>query len=358
MVAERYWLLADIGGTNVRLALMPSGDQAFAHSLLTSSTPMPGERNFLWVDTAELSQAIDILLTSRGLSQDNIDGAVIAVAGPVIPGADLFSFTNVARQFQISALKQYLGTDQVYVINDYHAQAMVIPLVRDMPERLTTIYDAPGNPQGALGVLGAGTGLGVAALYPPGTNRLVKSNATLVVPGEGGHVALGAKVPTIQSLIPHLQQAVVQFRASRQDQDQSATLRYEDVLSGPGLQCVYAALGLRDAGFVDWLSPAEIAQQAHQGSNARAVETFDLYFDTLAQACSDVALQYLATGGIFITGGITQKNLSLLDRQRFAAVFTQSWQSQDLLRRIPVHVVTSEASGLSGAAAFALSIVA
>ena len=357
-MAERFWLLADIGGTNVRLALMPSGDQAFAHTLLMSAGPMPSERNFLWADTAELSLAIDTLLADLGVSHDDIDGAVIAVAGPVVPGADLFSFTNIARQFRISALKQHLGTDYVYVINDYHAQAMVIPLVRDMPERLSTIYDAPGNLSGALGVLGAGTGLGVAALYPPGTNMLVKPNATLVVPGEGGHVALGAKVPSVQALIPHLQQAVVQFRLNRQDPDQSATLRYEDVLSGPGLQCVYGALCLRDVGAAHWLSPPEIAQQAHEGSNARAVETFDLYFDTLAQACSDVAFQYLATGGIFITGGITQKNLSLLDQERFVGVFTQSWQAQDLLRRIPVHVVTSEASGLSGAAAFAMSVSA
>ena len=357
-MAERFWLLADIGGTNVRLALMPSGDPAFAHALLTSAGPMLSERNFLWAETAELSLAIDTLLAELGVSHDVIDGAVIAVAGPVVPGADLFSFTNVARQFRISALKKHLGTDHVYVINDYHAQAMVIPLVRDMPDRLSTIYDAPGNAHGALGVLGAGTGLGVAALYPPGTNMLVKPNATLVVPGEGGHVALGAKVPSVQALIPHLQQAVVHFRIDRQDADQSATLRYEDVLSGPGLQCVYGALGLRDVGVAHWLSPAEIAQQAHQGNNARAVETFDLYFDTLAQACSDVAFQYLATGGIFITGGITQKNLRLLDQERFADVFTQSWQAQDLLRRIPVHVVTSEASGLSGAAAFAMSVSA
>ena len=159
-MAERFWLLADIGGTNVRLALMPSGDQAFAHALLTSRNPRH-QNEFLWADTAELSLAIDTLLADLGVSHNDIDAAVIAVAGPVVPGADLFSFTNVARQFRISALKQHLGTDHVYVINDYHAQAMVIPLVREMPERLSTIYDAPGNPLGALGVLGAGTGLGL-----------------------------------------------------------------------------------------------------------------------------------------------------------------------------------------------------
>ena len=357
-MAESYWLLADIGGTNVRLALMPSDDPTFAHQLLTSSDPLPFERSFLWQDTPDLSTAIDALLVESALSNDDVCGAVIAVAGPVVPGADLFSFTNVARQFRRSDLQHHLATEHVYVINDYHAQAMVIPLVQEMPNRLTTIHDAAGNPAGALGVLGAGTGLGVAALYPPGTNIMVKSQATLVVPGEGGHVALGAKAPTVQAIIPYLQRALMRFRADHQDRDQSATLRYEDVLSGPGLQCAYGALCLRDGVDVQWPSPTIIAQGARDGTDSRAVETFSIFFDTLAQACSDVAFQYLATGGIFITGGITQKNLDLLDRERFAAVFTQSWRAQDLLSDIPVHVVTSEASGLSGAAAFAMAAMA
>ena len=352
-----YWLLADVGGTNIRLALMPSEDRLFADKLLEQQQALASERRYLWSSYPTLQNAIEVLFADLGVNASAVVGAVIAVAGPVVAGKDHFEFTNVDRGFRRSELKSFLKTDRVYIINDYQAQGMVIPLVRTMPNRLTTIYDAPGNPMGAIGVLGPGTGLGVAAVYPPGSNPMVKAEATLVVPGEGGHVALGARVRTVQELLPFMQASLEAFRFNSTDSDKSATLRYEDVLSGFGLQCVHGALCLRNGRAPIWPSPDALSSSALDDHDPLALETFAVFFDVLAQACSDVALQYLSNGGVYITGGIVPKNLGLLDRQRFADIFQDSWRSQKFLAQIPIHVVTSSSSGLSGAAVFAASIV-
>ena len=240
----------------------------------------------------------------------------VAYAGLALSDQERFDLTNRDQSFSRSLLAQF--ADQVYVINDFAAQASLIPHVSDAQVRM--IKSGEQHP-GAKAVLGPGTGLGVAGLTASGQ----------VIPGEGGHVALpalaSAPFDALQKLLGRTH------------------VRLEDVLSGTGLENLHQALGARP-------ETAQNISKAALAGDATARETFALFFDYLALACANQALQYVAAGGVYLVGNISLQNIDLMDPARFAHMFETVISHQEFLEQVPAYLVLTETSGLAGAAAY------
>jgi len=306
-------LIADVGGTNIRFAAIEGTMRAAAQALMAGSFAQT--RSYEWAEVGDLLNALQTFREDMGLPK-KVTGLTLAIAGPVLDHMAEFRLTNRTTPFTRAQLSQH--ADQVRIINDFAAQAAVIPLLTE--EDLDVLK--PGQVQpGARAVLGPGTGLGVAGLGPQGQ----------VFAGEGGNVT-----------VPYLSTAPW---SALEGQISGGRLRAEDVFSGQGLENIFAAqTGQR-------LAAEAISAAAHTGDD-QALAAMQLFFDFAAALCADQALQYGAAGGVFLVGAIMQKNRDLLDRDRFAQQFSNIRTHREFLTHIPVYQVTKPTSGLAGVAAY------
>ena len=307
-------LIADIGGTNIRLAAFRGSPLTACQKLLTGT--LAHERHYRWDEVTRLETALDDFITHFALPA-RYDRLVVAYAGLALEGQEVFTFTNRAQTFTRTSLGAY--ADQVYVLNDFAAQASLIP---HLPHnQIKLIKEGKAHHSSPRAVLGPGTGLGVAGLTATGQ----------LIAGEGGNVALPylAHAP-LTALIEHLG---------------PVGLRLEDVLSGPGLENIYTALGFGP------LAAHQISAAAHQGPGPER-QALELFFDYAALACANQALQYAAAGGVYLVGNIANHNVDLLDLDRFAKIFCATRTHVDFLTHVPVYLVQAKTSGLAGAAAY------
>lgn len=309
-------LIADIGGTNIRLAAF-HGDPLIAFDQLMTGT-CDKVRNYSWDQVGRLNAAIQDFQDHFHLP-GRAQSLTIAIAGIALVDQEEFGFTNRDAGFCRSDLYEF--ADTVEIINDFAAQASAIPHLGE--DHFSQVK--PGQRRaGARAVVGPGTGLGIAGLTPGG----------LVIPGEGGNVA-----------VTYLPDAPLSRIEANVDRGQ---LRAEDVFSGQGLENIFQAQsGCR-------MAAQEISARAHRG-DAQARQALDLFFDYAAQISANQALQYVAVGGVYLVGSIMIKNADLLDLDRFASVFCSIKTHEDFLRQIPVYLVTSATSGLAGVAAYLAS---
>jgi len=180
-------------------------------------------------------------------------------------------------------------------------------------------------------LIGAGTGLGVAIVTRCGERWQV-------LPGEGGHVDFGPRNAMQQALLDYLL-------------EQTARVSVEMLLSGPGLERIYEFICFQHDIDPDSArrSAASISSTAMMGMDPLAVKTLELFVEIYGAQAGNLALISLATGGVFIAGGIAPKILSLLDSERFLNAFCDKPPMQDLLRSIPIRVVLNTRCGLLGA---------
>ncbi len=294
-------LLGDIGGTNARFCLY--GGEA---------TGLFGEQVLPTAQFAGPDEAVRAYLQAHP-GQRPVRAA-LAVAAPV--AGDEVRLTNEHWHFSISQLRQALNLQQLMVINDFAAQALSIPALA--PEHAAAIGDgSPGA--GTIGVLGPGTGLGVAGL-------LQVQGRWIAIPGEGGHVTLAATDSRQETVVAFLRQRYGHVSAER-------------VLSGQGLVILYQALCELGGEAALPLTPAEVTGRAGQGSCPVCAEALDLFFQFLGGVAGDLALTLGATGGIYLAGGILPRLLGPLRASRFRDCFTAKGRFRDYLRIIPTRVV-------------------
>lgn len=353
-------LLADLGGTNLRFGISEIGIPSISQEYTTT-----------WEKCETLTNGVKLALSSFKLDVDRIGSATVAYAGPVEPGKNHFKFTNAKSEFSLSELSEILEVEQskIHVINDFFGQALYIDdLVSNYDDvaihpDIEVLHPGGRNKAGAVAIIGPGTGLGVAGMYPSNTHHAARIGLPIVIPGEGGSIHLGAREKSLNSLLPFFPKATHWYRTQTDAKDLTATNRLEDALSGQGLSIIYCALALRDGKNLKdfdadlFMGAGEISKNAKTRVDSRAVEAFEIFFDVLAMACSSIALQYLAYGGVFILGGVVQKNLDILDSGRFAERFFDTWGYRELLRGIPVYVVKNSTSGLEGARLYSQKFV-
>ena len=305
-------LAADIGGTNSR----------FAHFGLAEGGGL-ALKGACWLRTKDFQSFKDLIggLSNAefSLKPEEADMAAVAVAGPIERGGVYSAPPFIDWDIDISNAGE-IGLRRALLINDFVAQAWAA--VSPVGESARQILKGTPSPDGTVAVIGAGTGLGKAALVPDGEGGYIAT------PSEGGHAAF-----------PFVTKAECEFgefvRKETGDEYPTGNI----VVSGRGLSLVHAFLtGER-------LEPSEVAERLTEGS-----ETLSWMGRFYGRACRDFALAVLATGGLYIAGGVAARTPAIVEHEVFEKEFRSSPKMSEVLANIPVFLITDQESGLWGAA--------
>ena len=322
-------IVGDIGGTKTELAIYPSGSNP--------NSPI-ARKQFHSADYSSLQAIVTEFLADVKVA---VDGATFDVAGPVIERSVVT--TNLPWVMHEDALAADLGLKSVHLMNDLEAVARAVPILRESDVVTLNIGDAV--PKTAIGVVAPGTGLGESFLTWDGSSYVPQAS-------EGGHMDFA---PADKRQI-----GLLEYMLSRFDH-----VSVERVCSGIGIPNIYAYLrdvervqespevGQRIAVAEDPTKViVEAAVSAHNESPlCRA--TIDMFVSILGSEAGNLAVKVLATGGIYLAGGIAVHTLSVLQEPGFMRAFTNKGRFSELMKRIPVHVIVTNAA-LLGAAAYAL----
>lgn len=303
-------LIADIGGTNARFGIV---DRNGVHDLVYLECR----------DYTGPAEAAEAYLKKVGARRPDV--GVLAVAGPAED--DMVGFTSIPWAFRKSRLQQDLGLEKLEVMNDFQAVAMAIPDID--PQLLHQMGGGAPVAEKAKGVIGPGTGLGVASLFWTG-NRYMSQ------PGEGGHVTMA---PTNEREYDVFQQLRVKYHH----------ISAERVCSGKGLENLYNAIRVLDKKFdAPDIAAPEISRRAMTGECPVAREALDLMLGFLGRTTGNLALTLGARGGMYIAGGIPTKLGDYFFQSRFMEEFVSKGRFRDYMEKIPVFLVKHDAVGLLG----------
>ncbi len=321
-------LIADIGGTNIRIA------QATA----TPEISLNDIETYQCQKFSSLAEVIAYYLEAKALNGATIH-ACLAIACPV--DDDLISMTNLPWQFSQKELQAELALASLSFINDYTAIAMAIPLLNDQQKvKIGGGESVSGKP---ISVCGPGTGLGVANLVPLTVNNKPQWHC---ISGEGGHIDFSPVNETEQHVLNAIQ--TIKPRVS-----------YEQLLSGFGLEQIYQALltinhDTIDMSAVSQLSAKDITHNAVQGSCPICKETLTLFCNVLGGFAGNLALIMNSQGGVYIAGGIVPRFIDYLKSSDFRKRFETKGRLSAITKQAPTYVITESQPGLLGAAAFIL----
>ncbi|MTI43949.1 glucokinase [Roseibium hamelinense] len=308
-------LVADIGGTNARFALV-KGPGSPTQIIGTTAT----------ADHDTLTDAIkSCALTAAG---EKPKTAIIAVAGPVT--GDRIPLTNAAWVIEPNAMISDLALEEVVVLNDFEAQALALPNLEG--EDLQQIGSGTPLPASTKFVLGPGTGLGAAAM-------IYAADTWIPVPGEGGHVELGPVSDEDFAIWDHIEKVGGRIGA-------------EHLLSGTGMPRLARAVRSAEQADGTYTSAAEVTQAADAGDPV-AVKTLRLFAKALGRVAGDFALSLLARGGVYLTGGVTPRIADYLVTGAFRSSFETKAPHEALLRTIPTFIVRHPNPALEGLACYA-----
>jgi len=309
-------LLADIGGTYARFAVETAPGR-FEHAA-----------SLRCADHPDFHAAVSAYL--RGLPPDAmpvLEHAAIAIANPV--ESDEVRMTNYHWQFSIEQMRQRLDLQTLVVVNDFTALAMALP--RLTPAQRRQVGGGTARLHSVIGVIGAGSGLGVSGLIPAGDGHVALGT-------EGGHTSFA---PRDEREIAILRYALERF----------PHVSFERLLSGPGIELIDAALRERAGLPTLGLAAPDITRRALDASDALCVQVLDVFCAVLGTAAANLAVTFGALGGIYVGGGIVPRLGATFDSSRFRARFEDKGRFSEYLRGIPTFVVTAEQATFMGASA-------
>ncbi|HKF04484.1 MAG TPA: glucokinase [Candidatus Sulfotelmatobacter sp.] len=316
-------LAGDIGGTNARLAYFQSQNGRLR---LVSEKVFPSREHH------EFGEIVGKFLHDSGTRPQ---AACFGIAGPVRNGR--VETSNLPWVIEQSRLADEFQLPATLLINDLEAIAWGIGALGQ--DDLVALNDVKGPVIGNQAVVAPGTGLGEAGLFWDG-------NRHHVFACEGGHTDFAPR--------NELQIELLRFLTAR-----FGHVSYERILAGPGLVNVYEFL--RETG-CEKESPAvadamkkgdpaaAISRAALESSDALAEKALDLFIAVFGAEASNLGLKAMATGGLFLAGGISPKILPKLTGPCFMKAFLDKGRMRHLVEAMPVHVVTNEKVGLLGAA--------
>jgi len=320
-------LAGDIGGTTTRLAFF----RVAATGLETVA-----QSNYASRGHGSLAAIVQAFVSEQQLVPVR---ACFGIAGPVRAGRVLTP--NLPWLVDGSELAELLGLERICLLNDLQANAYGIPLLAE--EDFATLNPGQPDPTGTIAVISAGTGLGeTTALWDGTAHRPLAS--------EGGHADFAPRTELEAELLLYL-------RAEH------GRVSCERVLSGPGLRNIYRFL--RDSRRVP--ETQDVVAEMQQGDPAAAIsraalagscplcgQALDLFISLYGAEAGNLALRSLATGGVYVGGGIAPKIIGRLQGPVFMHAFTAKGRLSPLLETIPVRVIRNERTALLGAGRCAL----
>src|SRR5260370_5518066 len=324
-------IAGDIGGTKTELSIF--ANEGGPHSSLA-------QVKVHRVDYRSLEEIVKEFLAKV---DKPVDRACFAVGGPVIGG--WVKATNLPWMIEdISLAREFnLNLKSVFLINDLEAVARAVPMLR--PSDVITINSGEGVPRGGIAVIAPGTGLGESFLTWDGSHYRAHSS-------EGGH---GDFAPTDERQI-----RLLQYLFKRFDH-----VSFEHVCSGIGIPLLYDFL--RDVERIP--ESTEVAQLivaapdpsfviinhglGSQELRTLSTETIDLFVSILASEAANLALKVLATGGVYVAGGVLVHTIDALRKPSFMQSFNRKGRCAPIIARIPIHAVVSQAA-LEGGPAYGL----
>jgi len=318
-------LAGDVGGTKTGLALY----RREARGLL---------RNRMATYRSREHADFDAILRDFLGGGGTVERACIGVAGPVERGR--CRLTNIDWEIDEASLRRILGVREAYLINDLQATASSLPFLQESDRAV--IQEGEADPEGNMAVLAAGTGLGEGFLVGSGAGYIPLAS-------EGGHVDFAPR-----------DEREMRFHAFLRAKHGRVSV--ERVLSGPGLHDVYRFLREAEGMAEEPGIAAEVAGREPQhaivrhgiaGGTGACAEALRIFCSLYGAEAGNLALQYLATGGVYLGGGIAPAILPALRRGEFLSAFRDKGRMGNLLSRVPVVVILDPAAPLLGAASFA-----
>jgi glucokinase len=325
-------LAGDIGGTKTNLAVF---------SAETGLRAPLAEATFPSADYPSLEALVREFLDQVDLK---VDRASFGVAGPVAAGRA--EITNLPWVMDGTQLQEVLNLSSVRLLNDLAAIAHAVPFLE--PDDLHTLNVGQPVPAGTMAVIAPGTGLGEAFLTWGGSRYRPHAS-------EGGHTDFAPTNPLEVELLRYLQ-------------DRFGHVSCERVCSGRGLPNIYTYL--KDSGYAD--EPAWLAEQLAAADDPTpvivntaldeekpcelCVATLSTFVSILGAEAGNLALKVLASGGVYLGGGIPPRILPALEQGRFMEAFQRKGRMSDLLARMPVHVILNPKVALLGAACHGLEL--
>ncbi len=323
-------LVGDIGGTKTNLALADiQGERVSLHE----------PRSYASGDWPDLEHCARAYLDETKLRREGCERGAFAVAGPVQD--DRCATTNLAWIVDARALESTLGLSRVKLLNDLEAVAWAVPALGG--ESLVELQAGDAG-RGNACVIAAGTGLGEAGLYWDGARHHPFAS-------EGGHADFAP--------VGELELELLRFLARTHGR-----VSWERVVSGMGIANLHAFLLEHRRGSVPtWLRDeidagdhaAAVANAAARGADPICVETMALLFTLYGREAGNLALKHLALGGVYLAGGVTQRNLELLRGSGFIEAFRDKGRMRPLMLRMPVRVILDPHAALRGAARLAVA---
>lgn len=303
-------LLADVGGTNTRCAIVESGGE------------IRDIRTFLNCEFSEPGALLECYLQGIDIDVSPRRG-MLAIAAPI--RGDMVDMINIDWHFSATSLRDRLGFEKLGVLNDFEALANALPEFGQAD--LLKIGSGEVESRKPKVVLGAGTGLGVAGLIPVG-------DGWQSVSGEGGHVSLPATDQREAEIIHRVQQQFGHCSAER-------------LISGPGLALLHSLMHETDA-----LTADEIGRLAAAG-DPHANASLELLFRLLGTVAANLALTFGAFGGLYIGGGIIPRHAEKFAASGFRDRFEAKGRYGDYLGSIATYLVIAEHPTLTGLAVYA-----
>jgi glucokinase len=304
-------LLGDIGGTNSRFGLIELGSMETRDVEVLKNDNFPG-----------LEAAISHYLEKRGITE--LAAAAVDVAAPV--DRESITLTNRDWTFSAESLRKAAKAKRFRLLNDFEALAWSLPHLH--ADDLIQIGGQAPKDNHLKVVLGPGTGLGGAICAP------LPNGGWMPIPGEMGHITL--PVVTAEELA--LKDALM---------GKNKFAEVEDVLTGPGLLALYKVVAKSPR----HTTPEQVRVAALAGDDADAEKTLDHFMTFLMRLAGDMAMALQARGGLYLGGGIAPSIVEKLKAPKYRAVFEDKGRIAEVVKPIPVFVITDPFPAFKGCAA-------
>lgn len=311
--ANRFSLVADIGGTNTRVALA-DGTTVMADTV----------RRYSNAEFDSLDSVLKRFIADEG--DVNCKGACVALAGPVRDGVG--TMTNLNWTVDRNSLAAATGAEHVSILNDLQAQGHALGYIS--ADKIRPILPAPeASPHAVRLVVGIGTGFNAAPVYETELGRFV-------APSECGHAAIAVRGAEMIALTQALE-------------DKHEFVSVEHLLSGRGLERVYRFVTGK-TGTATEKTAAEIMASVKAEDDPKAIEALKLFVRTLATVVGNLGLIQLPFGGIYLVGGVAGHIAPYLTDYGFAEAYYDKGRFSKFMENFPVFVIEDDYAALIGCA--------